>query len=432
MNARKLDENTTSPASHEGFSVVIDDNFHHMDPEDRYTLATYPTYEEALARCKACLDCDAREYGSPGLTFEEAFEAFASFGETASVVPAHPDNPLLPWPYVRERLRELCAEEDALAEVPRFDKPPPELLNMRDLLGEMVGEKGRWSDDEMGSLLLGFGAVDELPKPSPRTFRISAVRNETDGKTRFPACHEFELGPRHYKFESREEEAASDGDTHSLKEIVNYHIRLFGTGRAGKQEGSPEHTMEGLRRALKEPGWKFHIHAREPMGASEGAPYLLENPLEPSSTKEPWWTREARGHMNAIKSNVDFILEHLGEACSNDEVRKGVEDDVRAYWAILAEPWARMGGHPSRPSAEYGSTEYMADLEEAGAVMGAATLRMHALVERLEKLSKTDDDGYGTLFILVAESAANILNAKAKIADIREGLKSANNFAPPR
>jgi hypothetical protein len=40
------------------YKVMVDDNFHCMEEDERYGLATFSTIEEAIAACKRIVDDD--------------------------------------------------------------------------------------------------------------------------------------------------------------------------------------------------------------------------------------------------------------------------------------------------------------------------------------------------------------------------------------
>jgi hypothetical protein len=43
------------------YKIMVDDNFHYMDDEDRYELGIFSTIEEAIAACKRIVDADLTE-----------------------------------------------------------------------------------------------------------------------------------------------------------------------------------------------------------------------------------------------------------------------------------------------------------------------------------------------------------------------------------
>ncbi len=136
------------------FELFVDDNYHHMDKDERYLHGTYETYEEAVAAAKKIIDDFLAEVDCKKLTAEELFSGWAHYGDSPFIVgdvgkacedevlergkaivkemksrqKAHGSNlaemlkPMdLPPPklffsasaYVRERCRELCSEAGA-------------------------------------------------------------------------------------------------------------------------------------------------------------------------------------------------------------------------------------------------------------------------------------------------------------------------------
>ena len=86
-----------------GYTVFVDDNFHYMDEDERYTLGVFATVEEAIAACRSIVDrCLNHE---PGMTAEAMFKKYAMFGED----PFIPGVEFSAWTYAKERCAELAA-----------------------------------------------------------------------------------------------------------------------------------------------------------------------------------------------------------------------------------------------------------------------------------------------------------------------------------
>ena len=43
------------------YKVMVDDNFHYMDEDERWEYGTFPTVEEALAACRKVVDASLAE-----------------------------------------------------------------------------------------------------------------------------------------------------------------------------------------------------------------------------------------------------------------------------------------------------------------------------------------------------------------------------------
>ena len=63
------------------FTVFVDDNFHYMDPDERWTLGVFSSAEEAVAASKATVDACLDEAYAPGMSAEELFLRYTHFGD---------------------------------------------------------------------------------------------------------------------------------------------------------------------------------------------------------------------------------------------------------------------------------------------------------------------------------------------------------------
>jgi hypothetical protein len=75
-----------SPAH--SYRVLVDDNFHHMDDRERWTLGTFASCEEALAACRRLLDAWLREAWETGMTAEPLYAKYTRFGEDPFIQPS--------------------------------------------------------------------------------------------------------------------------------------------------------------------------------------------------------------------------------------------------------------------------------------------------------------------------------------------------------
>jgi hypothetical protein len=93
------------------YIVKVDDNFHYMDEDERYELATFATLDEALAACRKLVDDWLADNHKPGMTAAQLYELYCGFGEDPFIVA--PNEPSLGVPfsardYVRERVAAIC------------------------------------------------------------------------------------------------------------------------------------------------------------------------------------------------------------------------------------------------------------------------------------------------------------------------------------
>ena len=94
------------------YKVLVDDNFHYMDEDERYQHGVFPTAEEAIAACKRMVDSDLHEFMKPGMTASELYEAYTGFGRDPFIVCVRPDDERVhfsAWDYAEERSRVVAS-----------------------------------------------------------------------------------------------------------------------------------------------------------------------------------------------------------------------------------------------------------------------------------------------------------------------------------
>jgi hypothetical protein len=95
------------------YKVVVDDNFHYMDEDERSEHGTFATAAEALDACRRRVDESLLPEFKDGDTADELYERYASFGDDPFVVVLG-DAPKVEFSahiYARERAHELTAPE---------------------------------------------------------------------------------------------------------------------------------------------------------------------------------------------------------------------------------------------------------------------------------------------------------------------------------
>ncbi len=92
------------------FRVLVDDNFHYMDQDERYEHGSYPTLEAATLAAQAIVDDFLLDASQPGMTAGELFDCYTNFGEDPFIVAPGESRVLFSaWDYARRRCEELCA-----------------------------------------------------------------------------------------------------------------------------------------------------------------------------------------------------------------------------------------------------------------------------------------------------------------------------------
>jgi hypothetical protein len=98
------------------FQVLVDDNFHAYEESDRYQRGVYDTLDEAIAVCRAIVDRDLAHQYTPGMTADELYSRYTSFGEDPFIrdtehagIPSE-DVPFSAWTYAKQRCEEMCPD----------------------------------------------------------------------------------------------------------------------------------------------------------------------------------------------------------------------------------------------------------------------------------------------------------------------------------
>jgi hypothetical protein len=93
------------------YQVVIDDNFHYADEDERITSGEFDTLEAAHDACRKIVEDSLAHLHRPGMTAEELYSYYTSFGDDPFVlVPAgEPRSTFSAWSYAKQRAPEMCA-----------------------------------------------------------------------------------------------------------------------------------------------------------------------------------------------------------------------------------------------------------------------------------------------------------------------------------
>lgn len=92
------------------YTVMVDDNFHYMEEDERRTLGTFVTLEEALAACRGVVDRWLAEHCAPGMTAAELYSQYVSFGDDPFIL-GDEDGArcsFSAWDYAKKRAEALC------------------------------------------------------------------------------------------------------------------------------------------------------------------------------------------------------------------------------------------------------------------------------------------------------------------------------------
>jgi hypothetical protein len=94
------------------YKVMIDDNFHYMEENERRELGSYDSAEEAIAACRNVVDTWLAANYKPGMSSAELIEQYKSFGDDPFIValPGAPaETKFSAWDYAAGRAQAMCA-----------------------------------------------------------------------------------------------------------------------------------------------------------------------------------------------------------------------------------------------------------------------------------------------------------------------------------
>lgn len=91
------------------YQVLVDDNFHYRDEDERYKFGNFSNSEEALTACKSIVDKFLQANYEKGVTAEQLYKEYITFGEDPFIV-GEPAPFFSAWDYARKRCREICGE----------------------------------------------------------------------------------------------------------------------------------------------------------------------------------------------------------------------------------------------------------------------------------------------------------------------------------
>jgi hypothetical protein len=219
-----------------GFELFVDDNYPYMDEKSRYSVGSFASYNEALAKAKAIVDEFLENSHQPGMTSKELFADYVGFGEDPFIVPAG-EPYFSAWDYARARCTELCREEDAIASVLRYPVWPTELTGFHGVLLAALGRK-ELGAVERTALERFHRAIEGYPNAMPDDNRWYWLRLEC-GNAAFTV----------YLYPDRFELYVKG----ILPDSVEWKLRFWGSDRRDRRMGDAFAAFEAMRRAAMDP-----------------------------------------------------------------------------------------------------------------------------------------------------------------------------------
>lgn len=92
------------------YRVMVDDNFHHMDVEERYEYGTFATCAEAIAACRRIVDGFLLDQYKPPMTADELWRLYTAFGDDAFIITTDRACSFSGWEYARARCEEIAGD----------------------------------------------------------------------------------------------------------------------------------------------------------------------------------------------------------------------------------------------------------------------------------------------------------------------------------
>jgi len=91
------------------YEVYVDDNFHYMEDDERSLDGTFSDCDAAVARCKQIVESSLQAQYQPGMTAEQLFESYKSFGDDPSIKSIDGACTFSAWGFAERRSAEICA-----------------------------------------------------------------------------------------------------------------------------------------------------------------------------------------------------------------------------------------------------------------------------------------------------------------------------------
>ena len=94
------------------YKVMVDDNFHYMEEDERRERGIYGSVEEALAACRNVVDAWLAANYKSGMSSAELIEQYKSFGDDPFIVVlpgASVEAKFSAWSYAAARAQAMCA-----------------------------------------------------------------------------------------------------------------------------------------------------------------------------------------------------------------------------------------------------------------------------------------------------------------------------------
>ena len=109
MTIKTVNKQENGGVEAEHFEVFVDDNFHYMDEDYRYKAGEFLNYDEALTEAKRIVDEELAYRVKPGMTAEELYDRYITFGEDPFIMPANKKDSFSAWDYAQTQSYKVCS-----------------------------------------------------------------------------------------------------------------------------------------------------------------------------------------------------------------------------------------------------------------------------------------------------------------------------------
>jgi hypothetical protein len=110
LDAEKPDSVARVALDEKPFKVLVDDNFHYMDENERYMLGAFPTLEAASAACRGVVDDFLLENHKPSMTAAKLYASYTMFGDDPWIATGGEVPSFSAWDYAKQRCDEICGD----------------------------------------------------------------------------------------------------------------------------------------------------------------------------------------------------------------------------------------------------------------------------------------------------------------------------------
>jgi hypothetical protein len=104
------------------YVVMVDDNFHYMDEDERYKHCEFADAEVAIEHCRQIVDEYLASAYKEGMLSTDLWDSYVSFGEDPFILSVDvPQVRFSAWDYAKSRCRLLCSGQDSAETRPAVD-----------------------------------------------------------------------------------------------------------------------------------------------------------------------------------------------------------------------------------------------------------------------------------------------------------------------